>query len=223
MVVAELVEEDAARERVAVRVQADRGQADQDVALAHGLAVDEILRVDDAEDEAGDVVVVVAVEARHLRGLAADQRAAVLLARAGHAADHVGHHRRAELAGGVVVEEEQRTRALHEDVVDAVRDEVVADRVVDLHRLRHAQLRPDAVGGGDEDRRLDAFERAAEEASERADVGEDAGRVGVAGDAPDFAQRLVLRVDVDAGVFVGGHGRSLSERSESSQWQRSRP
>ena len=37
--------------------------------------------LDDADDEAGDVVFAVGVEARHLRGLAAEQRAAVLAAR----------------------------------------------------------------------------------------------------------------------------------------------
>ena len=38
MIVSELVEEDAARQRVAVRVQTRGRQADQDVAFAHVLA-----------------------------------------------------------------------------------------------------------------------------------------------------------------------------------------
>ena len=86
--------------------------------------------LDDADDEAGDVVLAVGVEARHLRGLAADQRAAVLAAAARDAGDDLLGDVRRQPAGREVVEEEQRLGALHEDVVDAVVDEVGADRVV---------------------------------------------------------------------------------------------
>ena len=87
------------------------------------------------DGEAGEVVVAVAVHARHLRRLAADQRAAGQPAALGDAGDD----RRAlvgiELAGREIVEEEQRLGALHDDVVDAHGDEVDADRVVPA-RLR---------------------------------------------------------------------------------------
>ncbi len=66
--------------------------------------------------------------------LAADQRAAGLLAAGGDALDHVGRDVDVELAAGEVVEEEQRLGALHEDVVDAHRDEVDADGVVPAER-----------------------------------------------------------------------------------------
>src|ERR1043165_8991820 len=206
------VADDPPRERVAVRVRAGARQADEDVALAHVPAGDHLRLVDDADDEAGHVVVVVAVEARHLRRLPADEGAAVLAAGAGGAAADVGHHRRPQFSGGEVVEKEQRPRALDEDVVDAVADEVVADGVVDLHRLRDAELRADAVGRGDEDRVFDAVELRAKEAAEGADVGEDVRREGAAGDAPDLAKGLVLRVDVHARVAITrlvGHGRRV--------------
>ena len=44
--------------------------------------VDQPAALDDADDEAGEVVFAVGVEAGHLRGLAAEQRAPVLAARA---------------------------------------------------------------------------------------------------------------------------------------------
>ena len=87
-------------------------------------------RDDDADDEAGDVVLAVLVEAGHLRRLAAEQRAAVLAAGLGEAFDDLHGHIRIEPAGGEVVEEEERLGALDEDVVDAVIDEVDADRAV---------------------------------------------------------------------------------------------
>src|SRR3546814_6418674 len=65
----------------------------------------------------------------HLRGLAADQRAAGQLAAFRDAADHGHGGVDIELAGGEVVEEEQRLGALHQHVVDAHADQVAADRV----------------------------------------------------------------------------------------------
>ena len=89
------VEEHAARQRIAVGVQSRRRQADQDVARLDRPAVDDLRPLDDADDEAGDVVFAVGVEPRHLRRLAADQRAAVLAARPRHAGDDLFGNRRA--------------------------------------------------------------------------------------------------------------------------------
>ena len=66
--------------------------------------------LDDADDEAGDVVLAVGVEARHLRRLAADQRAAVLAAAARDAGDDLLGDVGRQPAGRQVVEEEQRLR-----------------------------------------------------------------------------------------------------------------
>ena len=77
----EPVEEDLAGQRVAVRVQARRGQPEQHVARPDGRPVDDLAPLDDADDGAGDVVVARAVEVRHLGRLAADEGAAVGAAR----------------------------------------------------------------------------------------------------------------------------------------------
>ena len=115
----------APRQRVAVGVQAGRRQADEHVARRDASCRrSSASRVDDADDEAGDVVFAVGVEARHLRGLAAEQRAAVLAARRRQTLDDLHGDVGLEPAGGEVVEEEQRLGALDEDVVDAVIDEV---------------------------------------------------------------------------------------------------
>ena len=85
-----------------------------------------------------------------LRGLAAEQRAAHLEARR----VDPGHEGRDALgvddADGDVVEEEERLGAGADEVVDAHRDEVVADRREVAGRARHLELRPDAVGRGHE-------------------------------------------------------------------------
>ena len=73
--------------------------------------------------------------------------------------------RGSQLAGGEVVQEEQRLGALHHDVVDAHRHQVDADGVVDAGLDRDLQLGADAVGAGDqhridESRRLQVEQRA---------------------------------------------------------------
>ena len=100
------------------------------VAGRDAAAVDDAGLFDDADGKAGEVVFARRVHARHFRRLAADQRAARRLAAVGDAADDFGGDVDVELAAGEVVEEEQRLGALHEDVVDAHRDEVDADGVV---------------------------------------------------------------------------------------------
>src|SRR3546814_17384780 len=68
------------------------------------------------------------------------------------AADHGHGGVDIELAGGEVVEEEQRLGALHQHVVDAHADQVAADRVVAPQLLGELELGDDAVGAGDQQR-----------------------------------------------------------------------
>ena len=61
-----------------------------------------------------------------------------------------------ELAGGEIIEEEERLGALDDQVVDAHRDEVDADPVVPVMVDRQLQLGADAVIGGDQQRDRDS-------------------------------------------------------------------
>ena len=69
-----------------------------------------------------------------------------------HAADDRFGDLRRQPSGRQVIQEEERLGALHEDVVDAVIDEVGADRVVRPAMNATLQLGADAVGAGDENR-----------------------------------------------------------------------
>ena len=75
-----------------------------------------------------------------------------------------------ELPGGEIVEEEQRLGALDDDVVDAHRDEIDADRVVDAGLDGDLHLGADAVIGRDQDRILKAGRLEIEQAAEAADL-----------------------------------------------------
>ena len=112
--------------------------------------VDDTVAVHDADDAAGEVVVAVDVEAGHLGGLAADQRAAGLPAAFRQPFHDIHHDVRQEFAGREVVEKEERARALHEDVVDAVVDQVAADGVVLADRDGDLELGAHAVDAGDQ-------------------------------------------------------------------------
>ena len=164
--------EDLAQQGVAVGVRAARGDADQRV-TDHELAARQHLALfDDTDQGAGDVERAGSVDAGHLGGLAAEQRAAGRLARFGHPGDDFCDLRRIELAGGHVVEEEQRPSTLHQHVVDAVVDDVGTDAAVPAEACRKLDLGADAVGGGDQHRlvhRLDGL--AAEGAAEAPDAG----------------------------------------------------
>src|SRR4051812_29346023 len=71
-----VVAEQLAHEREAVRVQPTRWHPDDDVARLAARAVDDAVAIDDADASAGKVELIRSVDARELRGLAADQRAA---------------------------------------------------------------------------------------------------------------------------------------------------
>ena len=130
-------------------------------------AVDDARALDDADRGAGQVERVGVHQPRVLGRLAADEGAARLAAAGRDAADELGDLGRIELADGDVVEERERLGAGADDVVDAHRDEVDADRVEAPDRRRDRGLGADAVGRGDEQRLAVAGrdgERAAEPA-----------------------------------------------------------
>ena len=102
------LEEELAGQGVAVGVEAGGGQADEHVAGLDGGAGDHLVAVDGADDEAGQVVLSVGIEAGHLGGFAADEGAAVGLAGFGQAGDDGFGDFGVEASGGEVVEEEER-------------------------------------------------------------------------------------------------------------------
>ena len=203
------VEKNLAGERVAVGLESDGGKTDRDVPGRDARSVQDLLAIHDADDRSRDVVLAGRVEARHLRRLAAEERRAVLAACARDALDHALDHAGLDFPGRDVVEEEERRRALDEDVVDAVVDEVGAAGVVPAHLDRHLELGPDAVRRGDEHRLAVLREIRAKEAAESADVAEDPGRERRADRRLRASERRGFGVDVDAGVGVAGRRQEI--------------
>ena len=189
-----------ARERVPIRVQAVARDADADISFARVLGTKQRRALARADDEAGDVVFAVDVEARHLRGLAAEECGAVLATGEGHARDDTLEARRIELAGGEVIEEEERLGTHDRDVVDAVIDQVLADRVVRIEEIRQAQFRPNAISAGNEDRVGQTPQP--EQPTESADLADDLGPSGALDVTLDPRERVLGHADVHAGVAI---------------------
>ena len=175
---------------------------------ASDAAVDDTAPFDGPDDEAGEIVLAVRVEAGHLRRLAAEQRAPVLAARARHAADDLFGHGGRQAPRREVIEEEERRRTLHEDVVHAVVHEIGTDGVVPVGEKRDLQLRADAVSARHQHRLAEAHAGEAEQPAEGADLRQHARRERAAGEALDAADGFVAGVDGDAGrLIVHGYAR----------------
>jgi hypothetical protein len=187
-------EEEFAGERVAVGVETCRGQPQQYIAGLNFFSGDQFFPRNGADDGAGQVVLAVGIEAGHLRGFAADERAAVLAAGCGDAGNHFLDHLGRKTPGGEVVEKKQGRRALHGNVVDAVVDQVRADGVVDAQLESQLELGADAVGARNQHRIGKALEIEHKQAAEAAYAAQHSfGRRG-------FCERL----DALLGAFAGG-------------------
>ncbi len=166
---------DLAHQRKAVGVHAGRRKPDHRVARRDIRPRQQRAALGRADRKAGEVVVAVLVEAGHLGGLAADQRAAGFPAAFGDAGDDRSRSLRVELSAGEIVEKEQRLGALHHDVVDRHRDEVDADAAMQAGVDGDLELGADAVGGGHQHRVLEARGLEVEQAAKAADFGIGAG------------------------------------------------
>ena len=164
-------------------------------------AVDQLGLLGHGDAEAGEVEVALRVHARHLGGLAADQCAAGELAALGDALDDLRGHFLVELAGGVVVEEEQRLGARHQHVVDAHADQVLAQALYAAAVDAQAQLGADAVGTRHQHRLL-VLLRQTDQRAETADTADHLRPLRGLDDLLDVVDQRVTGIDVDAGIPV---------------------
>ena len=206
-----------AGQRVAVGVQAGRGQADEHVAGLDARAGDHLVAVDRAHDEAGQIVLAVGIEAGHLRGFAADQHATVGVAGLGQPGDHVLGHLGIQLAGGQVVQKKERRSALHGDVVDAVVHQVGAHGVVQAQREGDLQLGAHAVGGADQDRLLPALRVHPVQRAKAADAAQHVAVKGLLRQELDAILGALATAEINSRIGIGhgllfgvfGHGQSF--------------
>src|SRR5437667_12790599 len=106
-------EEKFSRQRISVRVQANRWQSEHDIARRDCVTVDDLFAIDNPYDESGNIVFAGCVKSRHLGRLATEQRATILTTTIRDALDDVRNGLGREFAGCNVIEKEKRARTLH--------------------------------------------------------------------------------------------------------------
>ena len=151
-------------------MHAARRQREHHVARLHAGIVDDLFRVDHADREACEVVLLFGHQPGMLGSLAADERAA-----RAHAPFRNAAHDRGDLLGevsaaGDIVEKDDGLRAAADDVVHAHGDAVDPHRVVFIHEERELDLRADAVRSRDEHGLFHARDVKREQPAEAADV-----------------------------------------------------
>src|SRR5579863_932961 len=189
-----------ARERIAVGVQADRRQTNNRVARLDAAEPLERFDLDDAHDRSREIEMRRLIEARHFGGFAAEQRALVNATGLRATAHNVGRDRGIQLSHGEVIQKEEWRCVADEDVVDAVIDQIGADRRVPSELGRQHDLRAYSVGRGNEC--AAGVARHAKEPRKAADGFELVGVTPLAQHRRVTRDGLISRTNVDAGSRV---------------------
>ena len=176
-------------------------QRDQHIARLDLGAIDQLLLLGNGDTEAGQIEITVLVHAGHLCGLAADQRTTGLLAALGNALDDRRGDAGIELAGGVVIEEEQRLGAVDQHIVDAHRDQILAQPFDPSGFDTQPQLGADAIGAGHQHWLL-VLLRQGHQRAETTDAAEHFRPMGRLDDLLDVIDQRVAAIDIDAGIGV---------------------
>ena len=181
-------------------------QSEQRIAGLDRFAGEQFFALHNTDDEAREIVFARRIKAGHLRGFSADERAAGFAAGAAHALDELLDDLWIHFSQGEIVEEKERLGALHQNVVDAVIDEVAANRRVHPHGHSDFELCADAICARNQHGFLPLFVVEGEERAEAADAAEHAGSKRAAGMMPDALLGFIGggNVYTGIGVFHGG-------------------
>ena len=198
-----LVRRESAHQRIAVGMDTGRGEAEQHV-TGRDLVTRELFSAfDRADAEAREVIIAGRIHPRHLRRLAADQRAARDLAAFRNPRDHALGDPVLQLAGGEIVKEEQRLGALHDQIVDAHCDQINADSIVPVMLDRELELGAYTIIGGDQQRIIISGRLGIEEPPKAPQFTGRAGARGRLCQRGDGFDQRIARGNRNAGIGVG--------------------
>ena len=189
-------------------MQTVRGQPKNNVADLHILAGDDLLAIHYANDESGQIVLAIRIKPGHLRRLAPDQRAPIVLAGIGDPLHHFLCDRRIEGPRRQVIHKKQRRSTLHRNVIHAVVHQIGADRRVQVHLKRDLQLRAHSVHTRDQHRVgvLRLIHR--KQSAEAANFAQHAASEGFVSQVLDALLGAVRAADVNPGIGVRDRRRT---------------
>ena len=196
------IENNAAGEREAVSLKTAGRKTDDNVSGADGLAGDELALLHAADDSADEVIFAGGIKTGHLRGLTAEKSHLILFTCLAKAGNDVLELNGINLGGADVIHEKERLRALDENIVDAVIDDVLTDGVVLVHHRGDLKLGADAVSRRNEDHTLAG--RNLVKAAECADPADNVGGLGGSDHLLDGSDSIHLNINIDTGLGVRG-------------------
>src|ERR1043166_456251 len=126
-------------------MKSDGSQRQQNITGNNSFAINNLLSIRYSDDEASNVVFAGSVEVRHLGSFTSEQDAAVFTTTIRDALNDPGHNFRFQLSGSNVIEKEERARALHENIVYAVIDQIASDRVMSSSQKSDLDFCADAI------------------------------------------------------------------------------
>src|SRR6267154_3137278 len=197
------------RQRITVGVQACGGQRNQRIARFDVFSGENFLAIHRADNESREVIFTWRIKAGHLRGFSADQRASGLTTRAAHAVDKLLDHVGVELAHGQIIQEKKRLRSLHQNVVDAMVDQISANRGMHSRGHGHFELGAHSVRAGNEHRLFPFFAIQGEKRAKSADAAQDSWRECPASMVADSLLRGIRQRNVHTGIGVFHEGPSV--------------
>lgn len=196
------IENNAAGEGEAVCLKAAGRETDDNVSGADGLAGDEFALLHATDDGADEIIFAGGIKTWHLRCLAAEKSHLVLFACLAKAGNDVLELNGINLGGADVIHEKERLRALNENIVDAVVDDVLTDGIVLVHHRGNLKLGADAVSRRNEDHTLAG--RNLVKAAECADPADNVGGLGGSDHLLDGSDSIHLNINIDTGLGVRG-------------------
>ncbi len=194
-----LVENHLPRQREPVRLESTRRQPDQHVTNRDPLARDDAFPLHLPDDRPHEVILTHGVETGHLGSLTAQKSAPILGARLAQPFNHIVEYGGIEDRSPDVVQEEEGRRALHEDIVHTVVNDVLPHGVMTPRHRCDFELRPHAVRRRHKQR---VRSGALEQPAEAPDTTHHAGRYGLLHHLLDGFNATHLLVNVHAGCGV---------------------
>ena len=167
-----------AYQRITIGMDAGTAKAEKDMARGNLVPGQLLSAFDRADAEARQIVITRSIHAGHFGGFTPDKGTSRNAAAFGDTRDDTLRDAIVELPGGEVVEEEQRFGPLHDQVVDAHRNEIDADSIMPVMIDRQFDLCADAIIGGHQQRIVIPRRLRIEEPAKATDFGVSAGAGG---------------------------------------------
>jgi hypothetical protein len=132
-------------------------QTNHHIASTDAVGTQQSVFLYDSDDETCQIIVLPCIETRHLRRLAAYQRASILSASSSYTRDDRLGDGRVQTAKRYVVEEEERERTLDQYVVHTVIDQIGTYGIVPAGLDGDPYFGPYPIGARDQERSLGAW------------------------------------------------------------------